>query len=293
MAAALPALTDVDLRLLRVFLTVVACGGFSAAAVELNISRAAVSLHMADLEQRLGLSLCRRGRAGFRLSDDGKAVHEAAQRLLAAAESFRGEIHALHARLRGTLTIGITDNLVTLPHMRVTHALRGLKERGPDVHVAIRMMPPPDIERGVLDGRLHIGVVPATRPLPGLLAFALYDEEAQLYCGADHPLFAVPEAEITPARLACYDMVAVSPAPTTAPARVTATASDREGVAFLILTGCYLGQLPTHMARQWVAQGRMRALRPDLYRDHVAFQAVIQKGARPNLVLETFLALLK
>jgi len=44
----------------------------------------------------------------------------------------------LHQHLRGELTIGLTDNLVTLPHMRITHALAQLKERGPDVQIQIR-----------------------------------------------------------------------------------------------------------------------------------------------------------
>ena len=47
-----------------------------------------------------------------------------------------------HQHLRGELTIGLTDNLVTLPHMRITHALAQLKERGPDVQIQIRMIAP-------------------------------------------------------------------------------------------------------------------------------------------------------
>jgi DNA-binding transcriptional LysR family regulator len=295
-ARSLSQVNEADIRLLRLFNTVVDCGGFSAAEVELNISRAAISLHMADLERRLGLRLCRRGRAGFRLTDEGRAVHEAALRLLAALESFRGEINSMHARLRGELNIGITANLVTLPRMRVTDALRGLKARGPEVRVNIRMIPPNEIERGVLDGRLHVGVVPAGRLLPGLETFPLYDEESELYCGNGHPLFALPDSAVTVAMLEAADAVAPSHAtalPLQPTLNITATATDREGAAFLILTGCYLGFLPTHFARQWVDQGAMRALLPGAYRYRLDFHAIIQKGAQPNLVLETFLSLLE
>ena len=38
--------SDADLRLLRIYRKVVECGGFSAAEVELNISRAAISMAM-------------------------------------------------------------------------------------------------------------------------------------------------------------------------------------------------------------------------------------------------------
>ena len=73
----------------------------------------------------------------------------------------------------------------------------------------------------------------------------------------------------------------------------TATATDREGVAFLILTGCYVGFLPTHYARQWVERGMMRALLPDTYHHALEFQVVTKKGAQPNLVLERFLEVLR
>ncbi|WP_448207092.1 LysR family transcriptional regulator [Azospirillum sp. sgz302134] len=293
-------MTDADIRLLRVFKTVVECGGFSAAEVELNISRAAISLHMADLERRLGLRLCRRGRAGFLLTDEGRLAYEAALRLLAGLESFRSEINAAHGRLRGELNIGITDNLVTMPRMRVTNTLRALKQQGPEVRLNIRMIPPNEIERGVLDGRLHVGVVPARRALPGLERLPLYQEESRLYCGHGHPLFdAAPEA-VTRAAVEAADAVAppqAEQAPEAAAVQqalnTTATATDREGVAFLILTGCYVGFLPTHYARQWVERDAMRVLLPDSHRYAQDFHAVTKKGAQPNLVLERFLTLLK
>lgn len=299
-ARPLATVNDVDIRLLRVFRTVVECGGFSAAEVELNISRAAISLHMADLERRLGLRLCRRGRAGFLLTDEGRLAYEASLRLLAGLESFRSEINAAHGRLRGELNIGITDNLVTLPQMRVTDSLRGLKRQGPEVRVNIRMIPPNEIERGVLDGRLHVGVVPARRMLPGLARFPLYREESRLYCGRGHPLFDAPSDAVTRGAVEAADAVAptqAQPVPEAAGflhgLSTTATATDREGVAFLILTGCYLGFLPTHYARQWVERGAMRALLADSHHYSLEFHAITQKGAQPNLVLERFLDLLK
>ena len=59
---------DTEIRLLRIFKAVVACGGLAAAELELNIGRSTISRHLRDLEERLGLVLCRRGRAGFALT---------------------------------------------------------------------------------------------------------------------------------------------------------------------------------------------------------------------------------
>jgi hypothetical protein len=52
--------------LLRLFVSVVECGGFSAAQGELGLSQSSISQQMAKLETRLGYRLCSRGKGGFR-----------------------------------------------------------------------------------------------------------------------------------------------------------------------------------------------------------------------------------
>ncbi|MDW7745613.1 LysR family transcriptional regulator [Halomonas sp.] len=284
---------DADLRLLRIYRKVVECGGFSAAEIELGISRAAISMAMSDLETRLGLRLCQRGRSGFALTEEGAEVYEASLQLLASVEGFRTRVNGLHSRLKGELNIGITDNLVTMPEMHITHALSALKERGPDVRINIRMIPPSDIELAVLDGRLHTGVVPALKTLPGLDYLSLYEEASQLYCSAEHPLF--KSADITTKTLASYDAVVPAYAQTPEikaihePLKAAASATDREGIAFLILSGRYIGYLPTHYAERWVRDGRIHALNPERWHYLTHYSAITRKGAQPNLVLESYL----
>ncbi|WP_372739220.1 LysR family transcriptional regulator [Neptunomonas sp.] len=286
-------LSDIDLRLLRIYKVVVESGGFSAAEVDLNISRAAISIAMSDLESRLGFRLCQRGRSGFSLTEEGEQIYHYTLQLLSSIEDFRTQVNTLHTQLKGELNIGITDNLVTMPHMRITNALSALKTQGPDVTINIRMAPPNEIELGILDGRLHIGIVPDLRALAGLEYFPLYQEESQLYCSNEHPLFAMTDNNI--GKISLWD--AVVPAYAQTPEikachqqlTSTATATDREGIAFLILTGRYIGYLPAHLAAQWVQAGRMRALLPEQYHYSTQFSAISRKGARSNLVQQTFL----
>lgn len=289
-------LSDSDIRLLRIFRAVVESGGLSAAEVELNMSVAAISMGIADLEKRLGLKLCQRGRAGFALSDEGGQVYQAALQVLAALENFRTEVNSIHAHLRGELNIGITDNLVSMSeHMRVTNSLAALRVRGPEVRINIRMMPPPEIEKSVLDGRMHIGVIPALRPLAGLEYLDLYSEQSRLYCGHNHALYARPEAEVQLQEvLACAAVLATGVLPDAARAfsqqmQGAATATDREGIAFLILAGEYIGFLPRHYAQRWVSEQRMREVLPRHFCFDTPYAAITRKGARPNLVLQTYL----
>lgn len=290
--------SDFDLKLLRLFKTVAECGSFTAAESVLGISRSAISLHMADLEKRLGMRLCQRGRAGFALTDEGREVLRAGEAVLVAIDGFRSEVNQLHRQLRGDLNIGIVNNLVTQPRMRVTQALRALRAQGAGVRINISMSTPGEIERGLLDGRLHVGAIPLIAPLSGLDYSLLYEERAYLYCSHEHPLFAhagtvqdeqlrhvdavVPSDRMTAEAIALHQLL--TPA---------ASATDREGIAFLILTGSYIGFLPDHYAAAWVEKGLMAALRPERLFFDARLAVATRRGRRQNLILERFLEALQ
>ncbi len=288
--------SDIDIRLLRIYKTVVECGGVSAAEVELNISRPAISTALSDLEKRLGMRLCQRGRAGFSLTDEGANVYDSVLQLLTSLETFKTQVNAIQDQLRGELNIGLIDSLVTMyRNMNITDALSALKTRGPEVQINLRMMPPNEIERAVLDGQLQVGVIPMLRPLSGLNYYTIYTEASELYCSASHPLYSLPDRERNDTLIAEQDAVLPTYALTEEIRSFhqylngTATASSREGVAFLLLTGDFIGYLPTHMAERWVNEKRMRALRPDKFSFETAYGAITRKSARPHLVQETFM----
>lgn len=288
-------LGDAHIRLLRIFKSVVESGGFAATEVELNISRPAISMAISELESLLNMRLCHRGRSGFSVTDSGEQVYQATLQLLSDLENFRTQINAINRELKGELNIGITDNLVTYPKMRVTSSLAALKDRGPDVVINIRMIPPNQIETSILDGQLHIGVVPDLRTLPGLNYIPLYKEKSLLYCSQGHPLFDADHSKLSDSELARYD--AVLPAyPQAAKIkqqqtilRATASSTDREGTAFLILSGRYLGFLPTHFAERWVKEGALRAVQPEQRKFVTHYSAITRKGGRSNFILEAFL----
>ena len=145
-----------------------------------------------------------------------------------------------------------------------------------------------------LDGSLHVGVVPHIRTLPAIEYHQLYDELSYLYCSSDHPLFNA--RALTADAVFAADMVTSNYVQSSEVRELerrfndTAKASDREGVAFLILTGSFIGFLPTHYARQWVDGGRLRALMPDHFSYRTDFAAITRQGARPNRILQTFMS---
>ena len=54
---------------IKVFLTVLECGNFTAAALKLGISQPAVSQNIAELERLLGVPLMERARGEIALTD--------------------------------------------------------------------------------------------------------------------------------------------------------------------------------------------------------------------------------
>ncbi len=207
--ASLGQMSDYEIRLIRIFKTVVECGGFTAAETTLGVSRSAISQHMNDLEGRLGFSLCQRGRGGFSLTEEGKEIYQAGLTLLTALETFKSDVNALHQTIKGELNIGITDNLVTLPAMHVTNALAALSAPEHEVMLHIHMEPSDAVIRGVMDGHLHVGVVPAVNLPTSLETRHLYDEPSYLYCAAGHPLFDRPDDTLSTADIAQHS--AISP----------------------------------------------------------------------------------
>jgi len=288
-------LGDSHIRLLRVFKVVIESGGFAAAEVELNISRPAISLAISELESLLNMRLCHRGRSGFSITEQGQHVYQSALQLLNSLATFKSQINAINTELVGDFNIGITDNLVTNPQMRITRSLSALKHRAPEVIINIRMMPPNDIETAILDGDLHFGVVPNLRTLPGINYQALYKEKSLLYCSEKHPLFNQDLDRISDQALSQYDAV-VPNYPQAAEIKqqqkilkATATSTDREGIAFLILTGRFVGFLPKHFAERWVAQDKIRAIEAHSRSFDTHFCAITSKGARSNLILEAYI----
>ena len=288
-------IADVDLRLLRIFKAVVDAGGFSAAELELNIGRSTVSRHVADLEARLGFVLCTRGRSGFALTEEGRQVHEAAQRLLASVESFRNDLRGLQAGLSGSLQLALFDKTATNPKSRIAQALREFRMAAPAVDIEVSVDTITAIEAGVLDGRFHLGVTPDHRRSDALQYLPLFHERMDLYCGKEHPLYEPGRSKPTLEDLRRHDYVGLgfhSPnmeATHRFGLQRRASVTDQEAVATLVLSGCFIGFLPDHYAEGFVARGLMRRIAvPDVNYD-VLFVAVSRRSPAPARVAHAFL----
>jgi DNA-binding transcriptional LysR family regulator len=288
-------LTDSDLRLLRVFRSVAACGGFAAAELELNINRSTISRHIKDLETRLGVTLCRRGRGGFALTAEGAQVLASAQKMMAAMADFRHDVDELHQRLTGSLAVAIFDKTVSNPRCHISRAFARFDEQAPDVHTELHVQPINAIETGVIEGRFQLGVIPTHRQSSSLDYHHLFDEQMYLYCAALHPLYTPGGNAIDLETIRRHRYVGIGyHSPNMEINRELglqrhATAFDQEAVAHLVLSGKYLGFLPEHYAESFVTRGLMRPLLPTLLQYVCQFSAIVRRSPPPNRVVQTLL----
>ena len=285
--------SSIDIRLLSVFVTVVESGGFTQAQEPLNIALSSISTYIHDLETRLGLKLCNRGRGGFSLTENGQTVYREAQRLFAAVDQFNANVASLKGKLTGELKIGILDNSTMSPSTRVPEVIHHFSEQHPDVHIIIKVLSSDEIEEELMSGTLHLGIglFPETKQtLRSLVSFPV---TIDLYCGNQSPLF--NKEEITAEDLqtsgyakGCYSPDFKSKLANLLPAP-TASSYLSEGLAFLIMSGRYVGYLPRRYSANWVSNGEMRALPQDQFSHELELSLVVRRGEAVGPIMEAFL----
>ncbi|WP_244631114.1 LysR family transcriptional regulator [Aureimonas sp. ME7] len=282
------------MRLLQVFDAVVRGGGYVAAEAELNIGQSTISNHMTALEERLGFSLCQRGRSGFRLTERGHAVHEASRRLGHALQEFSADIAALKGELRGELRIALLDCVADDPSNRLAETVAEFGRIAPDVRVVLVQERPQDIQPKVAEGIYHCGIGSHRSRVDGIDYRLLYEERHGLYCGEGHPFFARADADFTDAVLEDLPYVhrgywREEDGMRHIRWRIEATVQQIEPELILIRSGRYIGFLPHHTAHAEVEAGRMRPIRPDDIGYICQFELYTPRSGRGGDVLSAFL----
>ncbi len=278
-------LRDLDLQLLRLFVTVVECGGFSAAQGELGIGQSSISTQMAKLETRLGFRLCQRGKAGFRLTPKGEQVLAATRRLFAAIDTFKDEAQGMADKLLGSLHIGLSEGLSAAVLERVGEAIRRFRGRNQAVQIELLTAMPAELERRLLQDQLQLAIGYFSGNQAALDYRPLFRERQVLHCAQGHPLFSVAKPSLEQLQQADkvnhpYRLFEVREP--LQGASSSAQAEQVDGTLAFILSGRHIGYLPEHIAAPWRASGRLRALQADALDFAVQFHLASHRGQPPG-----------
>lgn len=256
--------SDLDLRLIRIFLAVADARGVTAAESFLGMRQSAISTQLSILESRAGFRLCERGRGGFRLTSKGERFVTLARTLTAATADFSAQVQELDRKLIGTLSIALIGQLPQVEEVRIAEAISLFRKRDQAVRLVMGSASPREMEKGLLDNQFDLAIGYFWRHSPRLVYTQLFSEDQAIYCGGDHPLFPATR-QPSLHDLQQHDWVLrtypVSQLPEAlAQCRVSAHADNIAAARMLILSGSHLGYLPAHYAAPLLQQKLLRPL---------------------------------
>ncbi|EPJ51433.1 MAG: LysR family transcriptional regulator [Osedax symbiont Rs2] len=286
---------DSEIKQLKIFKAVVDCGGFSAAETELNISRPAISNHIANLEARLNMRLCKRGRGGFSMTVEGEVVYDQTRQLLERLEQFRNIINNLGVRPAGQLNITLSDSFSNDPRCRLPSIFSGFCKRAPEVELKVEVGKMSSMENMVLNDKLDLAFIPYHRRLDGLNYLHLFTDEHYLYCAKEHPLFILPDTQITVQMINAAKMVHAGLKPHE---EVHHMLSDMNlaGLSYhyetrisMAMSGQFICFLPQEIARPYVDSGELRAIATKTKHFTLGAAVISKKTAQPNRAKDLFL----
>jgi DNA-binding transcriptional LysR family regulator len=173
------------LRHLQAFLSAVRHGNFSKASEELHLSAAAVGQAIAELEDDLGegVKLFERGQTGAKITPQGEALIEHAERLLADAEAARHAVRSLTHGEAATLCVRYVSALAGA----VTATIESLLSKHPGLCVEASEVDAEQVPVDILNDSAELGLTNRSG-LFGTEVQAIAEDTLWCFAGSRHPL---------------------------------------------------------------------------------------------------------
>lgn len=193
---------EINLDRLRTLLAVVDLGSFAAAAKALHLAPPTVTLHVAQLEARLGTRLLHRAPTGVTATSAGSLLIDKGRRLLAEADDLLQTVQRQIAARGGRVRLGASTG--ALAHL-LPKALEALAARHPEIDVQVAVMTSEEALARLAAGSLDIGIVALPQPaLRGLRVQAWRQDPVLAFIPADWQ----PPRQVTPSWLAARPLIA-------------------------------------------------------------------------------------
>jgi len=287
--------TELELRHLRVFVTVAEVGTHTAAARALGVSQSTVSETLSALERALGVALFRRAAKGPALTAAGEVLLAYARRMLALKGELVAELARVSAEVSATVVVSAVESLCAYV---LPARIAALRARWPGVRVEVQSAACPVIREAVAAGKSDLGL---------LLEAAPGAEDASILARARLVVFASPGHPLAgrvaaAGELRRHDFFMSDAAgdyhevlrrhfeAAELPAPRTQALGTVEGVKQGILAGgAALGLLPAHAVEQELRAGAFAEVevRPALA--GLVLRAVLPPEASPSPMVEALL----
>lgn len=255
----------VTLDQLRAFVAVVEEGSFSAAARKLHRVQSAISTSMANLESQLGLPIWDRSTKIAKLTDQGQALLAAARRVLGEVDSLR--------RLSAGMVMGLEASVslcvdALFPLSALIDLCSAFAKEFPSVDLRIDTQVLSAVSARVLEGTATLGVASPGGITSGLERQVLSAIRMIPVVSPAHPLAAekgrIPQRRFADAiqivlsersENGIDDRGVLSPR--------TWRVADLHTKLMMLVAGLGWGNLPEHLARNDIRQGRLVVIDPE------------------------------
>ncbi len=158
---------NLNLDQLRTLIAIADLGSFSAAGQSLYLAQPTVSLHVSELESRLGVPLLVREPRRVRPTPAGQELVERGRRLLRDVNEAVEAAQRLHAGLEGRVRIGVTSTSLVVDVL--PPAFDALALRYPGIEVSPIFIGSADSVAGLLAGTVDVALVSQPQPaVPGV-----------------------------------------------------------------------------------------------------------------------------
>jgi DNA-binding transcriptional LysR family regulator len=178
---------DIELRHLRMFVTVATELHFGRAAQVLHVSQPAVSQQVRALEKSLGVELFARTSRLVELTPAGMVLLDAAPRVLFEADRATDRVRQAGAGAVGLLVVGsVGTALASIAPL----VLRELRTRFPDLQIEISQMDTAAQLSALAAGRIDVGLVRSAATGPSISTERLVEDRLVVALPEDHRLAA-------------------------------------------------------------------------------------------------------
>lgn len=174
-----------DILHLSYFLEVARQKSFTKASQTLRVSQPSISKVIKTLENELNVTLLERSGREIELTDAGKAIFEQAQHVVLEFQDLASELTEVFNLKRGEITIGLPPMVGSRFFPKVIGLFR---QTYPLIQIKLIEVGSKQIEVGIEDGTLDIGVIALPASLDSFEIFSFVNEALQVVLYRDHPL---------------------------------------------------------------------------------------------------------
>jgi DNA-binding transcriptional LysR family regulator len=174
-----------DLSLIRSFLQVAESGTISTAARRLFLTQPALSRRLQILESDLQAALFVRSRQGVQLTEEGRLVRRVGLDLVDRWERLKDGVAAISSMDVGTVRLGGGATAVSC---LLPKAIAEFQHTHPGILFQVKEAGSRDVERGVLEERIELGIVTLPVSSDEVEVLPLCTDRIVLVAAKDHPL---------------------------------------------------------------------------------------------------------